>query len=165
MPDPEVAPERASSVVPDCPPDDIPVVIFPMPVVFLLFRGKWERLLFLARWHVGLHMHSVRRDRAQPGPLLDWPPAGSAVWGKIGQNLHHELEQLDALTHETLSDMSNSIRIWARSCESFVCMYALQAYELLACGLWGDFMVFSRTTKLPTPHLRPLSVCKMACDV
>jgi hypothetical protein len=64
--------------------EDIPVLLLPFPVAYLLSVRAWGSFLLLARWHRGLHMHRFSRASRLPGPVLGWPPRDSAIWARIG---------------------------------------------------------------------------------
>jgi hypothetical protein len=115
MSDSDHVPERASDILRDVSAKDVPVILFPAPIVHLLFCGAWSRLLLLVRWHAALQLHTSRKGRRSPGPIHGWPPEDAVVWANVGRYANRDSGPLDALTHTMLSDMSNSVRQWARS--------------------------------------------------
>ena len=72
-------------------PEDIPVLLLPWPIVYLVFNGSWSSILLLLRWHSQLHLH---RHRIPRGPVESWPPHDAVVWQKRGQNHHISIEDI-----------------------------------------------------------------------
>ena len=66
-------------------PDEIPILLLPEPIVYLVIaRQEWCDLFFRASWHKSLVGSS---GRCWPGPMdmpvfqdVDWPPLDSPVW-------------------------------------------------------------------------------------
>ncbi len=93
----------------------IPVLLVPAPIAELIFAGHWSTLLILVRWHAALNLNSVRPGfGSNLGPISAWPPAEAEVWNSVGRNVNYGDGPIDSMTHETLSDVSQSIRRWAR---------------------------------------------------
>ena len=65
--------------------DEIPILLLPEPIVYLVIaRQEWCDLFFRASWHKSLVGSS---GRCWPGPMdmpvfqdVDWPPLDSPVW-------------------------------------------------------------------------------------
>ncbi len=96
------------------PAGDIPVLLLPLPVVYLLFRGEWSQLLLLTSWHPALHLHTTKSKQCR-GPIDGWPLAGADVWNHAGKHEDLEAEPVDPLTPEALSDMCDALRRWGRT--------------------------------------------------
>ena len=86
----EWSPDTAATVLAgwglgDLDPDEIPILLLPEPIAYLLIaRQEWCDLFFQASWHKSLLGSS---GRSWPGPDnmpvfqdVDWPPLDSPVW-------------------------------------------------------------------------------------
>ena len=58
---------------------DIPVLLLPEPIVYLIQHRKWKRLLILVRWQ----RHMLKYNELTP-LMENWPPQQSPVWAAEG---------------------------------------------------------------------------------
>ena len=95
-------------------PDDIPMLLLPFPLVFLVMKRQWHSILLLVRWHSCLHEH---RHRHPLGPLPSWPPTDAPVWRARGQNetphVDDALLSAEPLNADVLQKFAGIIRGWA----------------------------------------------------
>ena len=98
--------------------EDIPVLLLPYPVSWLIMNNRCMYILLLCRWHGLLHQHGVTRRLQQrlPGPIKDWPPCDSPAWEAIGDNMEisgtGDVETFDA---DVLASMAEGLTYIARS--------------------------------------------------
>ena len=93
--------------------EDVPTIIMPVPVAFLLQRGAWSSILLRVRWHKALRQHRRRRPL---GPIPHWPPGDALLWcvGAAPAAPSQEDEApVEPLTAETLDRIAGIIRGWA----------------------------------------------------
>ena len=97
-----------------CKAGDLPVILLPWPIAYLVTKGSWSTVFLLLRWHSTLHQHRHRRSL---GPLPNWPPADAEIWQRVGTNEQvldaDELSQAEPLNPDTLERFSSTIRGWA----------------------------------------------------
>lgn len=89
-------------------PHELPVLLLPDPIVYLIWHGRWQHLVFDRSWHQGVVGYAG-------GPLftqLDWPPAQSSFWtdGDEGHAAPQPFEP--TLAPENLDRISRYIREW-----------------------------------------------------
>ena len=73
----------------DCAPDAIPLLFLPEPIVLLVSRRKWSKLLLCTHWHEYL-IHPRFNKAFDNNPLFesipDWPPYSCfAQRGKVNE--------------------------------------------------------------------------------
>lgn len=100
-----------------CSPDDVPVLLLPRPIAYLVMKASWSRLLCLAHWHETLNLNVGDREARRQGPVAGWPPDDSRVWGRLGESAQLQDgdgdEAAPSLTRETLKQLADQIRAWA----------------------------------------------------
>ena len=90
---------------------ELPVVLLPWPLAFLVTKGSWPRLLVLTRWHAGLHQH---RQRRSAGSLEQWPPDDAETCTQVGQDAGPAgaIWHAEPLTPQSLQELSDLVRGW-----------------------------------------------------
>jgi hypothetical protein len=67
---------------------DIPTLLLPEPIAFLLAHGQWHQLLVLTRWHqdlVNQKGDSLWRNKVLFDSIA-WPPSDSTTWQNVGMS-------------------------------------------------------------------------------
>ena len=103
-------------------PADVPVLVLPWPIVYLVMKRRWSSLLLLARWHTQFNLAFT--GQVQKGPVPDFPPAYSSVWQHGVLRCHAHPSTL--ASHEEQPDFSSTacfgmldhIRLWAEKAMS-----------------------------------------------
>ena len=65
------------------PAKDIPVLLLPEPIAFLIGHGEWTELMLQVSWHKLLHKVSGDADMSMLQPIFEtvsWPTFESPVW-------------------------------------------------------------------------------------
>ena len=100
-------------------PCNLPVLLVPDSLAWLIETGKWEDVVLLTRWHKHLHLRNSEKiwERSiLPSHLPQWPPQESPAWGFMGKHLGDpeapafEPPELDARNLRVLADR---VRKWA----------------------------------------------------
>ena len=102
-------------------PEQIPVLLLPLPLSLLVTCKAVRDVLLLVRWHSALHEH---RHRSPSGPLPEWPPQAAEVWQRCRQadprcdadalvQVQCQEPNFKPLTADTLADFASQIRSWA----------------------------------------------------
>ena len=100
-------------------PRDLPVMLLPDSLAWLIERGKWQDVLLLTRWRRHLWLRDGDKGWARsivPSHRQQWPPQESPTWGLMGKHLGDpeapvfEPPDLDA---QHLRLLSNRVRKWA----------------------------------------------------
>ena len=95
---------------------DLPMITMPWPVVFLLTKRAWSKIILLVRWHAALNQHNRRGRWQWTGLLEGWPPQHANVWAQRGQHQPNDgrpEQHLQALDADTLQKFAGIIRSWA----------------------------------------------------
>ena len=64
------------------PPQDVPVLLLPLPIVYLVEQRKWNFLMLLTSWHFAPTRGHSRRPldpASDHGPVASWPQPTSPV--------------------------------------------------------------------------------------
>ena len=74
--------------------DDIPILLVPEPIAFLISQGRWTEVMILCSWHnlINADGHQLWQGRHLFAEV-PWPPLEHQVWTRIGD---HD-QQADAL--------------------------------------------------------------------
>ena len=101
-------------------PDDVPVLVVPFPVVFLIEHRTFEHVILLVRWHAILHgqrprwlSHAERVSAPKlTGPVASWPPDSSPVWDVEAQRQEevHPPQEIEPLTAQNMEAFANQLR-------------------------------------------------------
>ena len=94
---------------------EIPVMILPWPLAFLINKRAWSSVLIRIHWHSSLRQHRHRRPE---GPLLGWPPADSEVWRPqrpASADADADAQAIPPLTGESLDKLARIVRSWGPS--------------------------------------------------
>ena len=71
-------------------PCNLPVLLVPDSLAWLIETGKWEDVVLLTRWHKHLHLRNSEKTWERsilPSHLPQWPPQESPAWGFMGKYL------------------------------------------------------------------------------
>ena len=66
--------------------DDVPILLLPEPILYLIMQGEFSEVMFLLEWHSKLY-NSVAQlpwSGKQLFSGISWPPYGSCVWERVG---------------------------------------------------------------------------------
>eukprot|EP00972_Heterocapsa_arctica_P052622 7743667-Heterocapsa_arctica.AAC.1 len=61
---------------------DLPVLLLPFPIAYVVSVRGWDNLLLKAAWHQSFNMFKpgCRHFPSSPGPVPGWPPDCAPVW-------------------------------------------------------------------------------------
>ena len=66
--------------------ENLPVLVVPWPVLFLIQRRRWVDIMLLVRWHAAFNLHA-KGAKACPGLLQNYPPPDAAVWAHVHEHV------------------------------------------------------------------------------
>ena len=110
------------------PAADVPILMVPFPVAYLVMKSNWSSLVLLTRWHRAFNLglpwvamsgdFGPRRAEEAPGPMCGWPPADSDAWRCMGEQCANDLEleeetariEVHDFSAEQCSNMSAKLR-------------------------------------------------------
>ena len=119
--------------------EDIPVLLLPYPVTWLIKNNKCTFiLLLLCRWHGLIHQSGIsRRQERFPGPITGWPPCDSPAWEAIDDNMKicstDDVHEFDV---DALDSMADGLTYIARSLKNSGHMDRLEKIMASLRG-WG----------------------------
>ena len=98
------------------PAQDVPVLLMPLPIAYLMSAGAWKYALLLARWHRRFTGQGWSRTAARyEGPRLGWPPRDAALWAHVGESiLTKDAPEVTDMTAGFLGWALQQFRVWSQ---------------------------------------------------
>ena len=98
---------------------EFPCLLLPDPIVRLIEKNEWSKILLLARWHQVLREPTCASSCRPLGPISDWPSEHSAVWECVGKNGRPDTTQTALpMTSDTLKRFAANAAAWGSEAAS-----------------------------------------------
>ena len=97
--------------------EDIPAILIPWPIAYLVLRKAWTNIVACTRWHSGYVFEGPRAHL--PGPIPSWPPENTSCWFNMGNNELQPQAQEEGgedkhpFTSARLLELTRHFRRWA----------------------------------------------------
>ena len=99
----------------DVEAEEVPVLLLPQPICFLILQRDWKTIMMLTSWHERLRTcEGLTPWRGRPLFDLQWPPPDSQVWAAAFRHRQHlDVESQPEVNSDELLLIASQIRRWS----------------------------------------------------